>query len=163
MAARRIEDRRALRVLKATPLWLGGLDREYREGSPDVEALRRELTEALVAVDPTQVAVPLGLYHEDHRWASDIATDAAARSGRTGCLVYADWYHVTKPELVAQRAGTLAARYGQLSESPVRQGAEWTKRRSIWRYRSQRRGLSRNVHRWGSRIQERYWFLALSA
>lgn len=161
MATRRQEDRRALGLLRAIPIPMDGLDAEYRKGPPDAPVLIAQLSDKLAALKPAEVMVPLGLYHEDHRWASDIAIRAAADAGYKQCVVYGDWYHSSKPELVGPRISEITKQFGPLADITRRQGSQWTKRRAISRYSSQLKGMGGNAHRWGSRIEERYWSLAL--
>ena len=161
MAARRQEDRRALDLLGAISIPLEGLDREYRSGPPDMPKLVAWVTDKLAALRPAEVMVPLGLYHEDHKHASDVAIRATAAAGYKQCVVYGDWYHATKPELIEPRVAEITEQFGPLADITRRQGSRWSKRQAISRYRSQLKGMGDNVHRWGSRIEERYWSLAL--
>ncbi|MGH3745702.1 MAG: PIG-L family deacetylase, partial [Mycobacteriales bacterium] len=63
IAQRRREDRRALRLLRARPVWLEFRDDAYRDEPLDAAAVRRQVTDVVESLDPSLVAVPLGIRH----------------------------------------------------------------------------------------------------
>jgi LmbE family N-acetylglucosaminyl deacetylase len=66
IAARRAEDRAALALLHARPVWLDFPDDQYG-GSPSVDLLARALDRAIMATGLTTIYLPLGLFHNDHK------------------------------------------------------------------------------------------------
>ncbi|AKM32299.1 hypothetical protein AB870_22650 [Pandoraea faecigallinarum] len=65
MQARRAEDRSALELLGAEPVWLPFLDRQYVEGNtPD--AIAPALKAVMDQYPERRVLSPLGLFHSDH-------------------------------------------------------------------------------------------------
>lgn len=66
IAARRAEDRAALAILHARPVWLDFPDDQYGD-SPSVATLARALERAIIATGLTTIYIPLGLFHNDHK------------------------------------------------------------------------------------------------
>jgi len=66
--ARRAEDRAALEVLGATPVWLDFVEHSYleRERWPTPEQVVDRLTETVAGLEPTAVFAPFGLGNPDH-------------------------------------------------------------------------------------------------
>jgi LmbE family N-acetylglucosaminyl deacetylase len=142
MAARRAEDRAALAVLSARPRWLDFRDAQYGVAlSPDTIA--DELAAAIADSDPTSVAVPLGLFHDDHKTTHEAALRAASRRPRREWLLYADVLYRRIPGLVDQRLAALASA-GRVA-TPLRlRGATHgaLKRAAVKCYPSQLRALA---------------------
>jgi LmbE family N-acetylglucosaminyl deacetylase len=67
---RRREDRAALSVLGAKPCSLEFLDAQYDRPPLDADAIRAALEDTLRVYAPDMIALPLGLFHSDHRLAS---------------------------------------------------------------------------------------------
>lgn len=119
MAARREEDRRALAVLDATPVWLGFVEHQLDESVPpatDAE-IARALDAVLRDLAPTLVLVPFGLANPEHvvvhdaallvrsRW---LAAAAAADGGRSPvwcCYQDVAYHHI--PGQLAWRVASL--------------------------------------------------------
>lgn len=87
VGARRAEDRAALDVLGAEPIWLPFLDSQY-EKSPAVEAIVPVLEAALAHANPATVCIPLGLFHSDHALAHAAALGVFPRHPRWQWLAY---------------------------------------------------------------------------
>ena len=65
IAARRSEDRSALTLLGATPLWLEFRDAQYGP-SPDAAEIGSTLAALIAKLRPRTLVLPLGLFHSDH-------------------------------------------------------------------------------------------------
>jgi LmbE family N-acetylglucosaminyl deacetylase len=156
-AVRREEDRGALGLLRAVPIWLDAPENEYRTGAPDATEWVPLLAAELDPFADRDVLIPLGLHHPDHLLAHRLATAAMEAIGRRSWYLYGDFYHVTLPHLVEPRLAELTAAGDHTEETTLEQGSIRAKRRAIKEYRTQRRGLSMNVHRWGARAEERFW------
>jgi len=81
MAARREEDRRALAVLDATPVWLGFVEHQLDESVPPATAaeIADVLDEALRSLRPTLVLMPFGLANPEHVAVHDAAVLVRSR------------------------------------------------------------------------------------
>jgi LmbE family N-acetylglucosaminyl deacetylase len=165
VAARRLEDERALSVLGAHPCWLDLPDPQY--GS---KPTRRDLAAALAAaVDealPEVVVMPLGLFHDDHILTSDASLDVLRQRPSLVWLVYADAIYRRLPDLVDRRLQALGDSGLVLNEVRVPSGiASHQKRRAVACYRSQISALARS---WDGGVSdafelERYWQVILPA
>jgi LmbE family N-acetylglucosaminyl deacetylase len=161
-AARREEDRAALKELDATPIWLDFCDSQYREPAP-MEDIVAALDAVLQRIAPTKVVVPLGLFHNDHGLASDAALAALARFRNVPWLAYEDAIYRTLPGLVAERLDELAgAGLSAVRVPPVTPVASPRKRAAIACYASQLRALCRpGFPGFGDALApERFWRLA---
>jgi LmbE family N-acetylglucosaminyl deacetylase len=166
VAARRSEDEQALAVLGARPCWLPFPDPQYG-ARPSRRDVAEALSAALDTMSPETVAMPLGIFHDDHILASDAAIEAAfdarRRQAAPTWLVYADAIYRPLPDLVDRRLQELGERGLSLREVDVRFGAASDlKRRAAACYRSQVRALERS---WESGVSdalepERYWQVA---
>jgi LmbE family N-acetylglucosaminyl deacetylase len=155
IAARRAEDRAALAALGATPLWLDFRDEQYGE-TRDTKAITRALGDLLRTLRPAAMCVPLGLFHGDHRRASDAALALVAPG--TLWLAYADAIYRRIPGAVDERLAQLADRgYAFASEDASAAPASVRKREAVLCYRSQHRALrTRSAHD-DVYAPERYW------
>jgi LmbE family N-acetylglucosaminyl deacetylase len=142
MAHRRAEDRAALAMLGARPRWLPFLDAQY--GGPlGVDAIVAGLAATVRACRPDAVAIPLGLFHDDHKTTHEAGLRLAQRWPQLTWLLYAD-------ALYRRIAGLVEARLDQLRAAglaadplpaPARRHDE-LKRRAVACYASQLRALS---------------------
>lgn len=162
VAVRRREDREALEVLRASPCWLNFLDSQYRS-SPALAEVTRKLGRALRRHCGAMVAVPLGLFHDDHKLAHEAALGLIRGSRPRRWLAYAEPVYRTIPGLLEARLDQLA-RKGFRAE-PARPGTEPAaadfKRRAVRAYVSQLRGLGARVRGGYADVfaPERYWTL----
>ena len=108
VAARRLEDARALGLLGAAPRWLDFADGQYGESVP-AAALAEALREALRAARPEAVLYPLGLFHPDHRLAHDAAVAALDGLGVAEAYAYEDVPYRGMPGVLQARLAELAA------------------------------------------------------
>src|SRR5262245_11083259 len=161
MAHRRDEDRAALDILSARPVWLQFLDAQYEVPAAPDEIARRLVVE-IAAAAPDAVLVPMGLWHSDHRLAHEAAVDAMPRCPAVAWLAYEDAIYRTFPgDGLAERRGWLRARGIDAVPLPPGTPASPRKRRSIECYHSQLRALgSPTGPGWSDALEpERYWHL----
>ncbi|HEU4684763.1 MAG TPA: PIG-L family deacetylase [Nitrospira sp.] len=102
MAVRRAEDRAALRLLGARPLWLGFLDDQYRPRHR-LEEVRQAVACLVRDLQPSAVFLPLGLFHADHRAVHEAARQSSAMYPKPGWFVYEDALYRRIPGLVEER------------------------------------------------------------
>ena len=161
VARRREEDREALGVLSARPVWLPFLDAQY-DAPAALDEIAERLAQAIAGAAPDAVVIPAGLWHADHRLAHEAAVAAMPRCRPVRWLAYEDAIYRVFPE------SGLDARRGWLRERgldavPLAPGppASPLKRRSIECYRSQTRALGGPLGPgWGDALEpERYWRL----
>jgi LmbE family N-acetylglucosaminyl deacetylase len=160
IGARRAEDRAALEVLGARPVWLSFLDSQYGD-SPAADAIVPVLESALIDAEPATVCIPLGLFHSDH-----VLTHAAALRLLRRCR---PWRWLAYEEPMYRRVpGALDDRLASLTSAGIaitRFGTEVAppdKPRALACYASQLRALGmpgRPGHA-DALAPERYWALA---
>lgn len=141
--ARREEDRRALAILGAQPRWLPLADSQYA-APPACEEVSRWIESLLPAYPQAPVFFPLGLFHADHRLASEAALRVLARQPQRCWVAYEDALYRRIPGLVAERLGAL--RRAGWQPRPLRfaeaAGAARSKSRAVACYGSQLRALA---------------------
>ncbi len=183
VGARREEDREALRILGATPVWLDFCDSQYGR-PPDPGRLSAALEGAVRAARPTAVFVPLGLFHSDHALTHEAGLAAwrrlsrrprveAGAGGGPACPAVGEggpaWF-LYGDALYRGLAGLVDARIDALARAGVRAVSiritsgrgRGPKRRAVLCYRSQLRAL-RTPGRPGIEdafAAETYWKLA---
>jgi LmbE family N-acetylglucosaminyl deacetylase len=142
MGCRHAEDRAALAVLGARARWLPFRDAQY--GGPlGADAVVAELAAAVRACRPDVVAIPLGLFHDDHKTTHEAGLRLARRWPQVTWLLYADALYRRIAGLVEERLARL--RDAGLGAEPLPPpGAERAelKRRAVACYASQLRALS---------------------
>jgi len=141
MAARRAEDRAALSLLAARPCWLQFRDAQY--GGPlGADAIVGDVAAAIKAWRPATVAIPLGLFHDDHRTTHEAGLRVARRRPDLEWLLYADALYRGITGAVESRTAALAAAGFTLTPLPPATGHASLKRRAVGCYRSQLRALA---------------------
>jgi LmbE family N-acetylglucosaminyl deacetylase len=160
--ARRAEDRTALGVLAAQPVWLPFADAQYGETPRSVE-ITRALRGVLKQTPCDTVVFPLGLFHSDHRLAHGASLALMREGFGVRWLCYEDTFYRCIPGLVRERVDRLA--HGHRIAEPLLNSAGLTsaKRAAVYCYASQLRALS-SAGRPGhldALTAERYWPLAL--
>jgi len=158
---RRDEDRQACGLLHARPIWLDYRDDQYGDNS-DVRTLTASL-DALVATQrPDSVYIPLGLFHADHRRASDAALALIGSNRRDGWYAYEDAIYRRIPGEVESRIATLRRRgYGLVRRDfPADAATQARKVQAVARYRSQLTALSRRPALSDTQAPETYWRIA---
>jgi LmbE family N-acetylglucosaminyl deacetylase len=142
MAARRDEDRRALSLLAAHPLWLQFHDSQYRR-SPSREDLALNLHLVFQTIRPHAIMVPWGLFHSDHILASDACLALRRHFLEPAWFLYEDAIYRRIPDLLSRRIALLRSRglYARLaSVGPNHSGDR--KFDAVSCYRSQLKALT---------------------
>ena len=142
IAARRTEDRSALTLLGATPLWLDFRDAQYGP-SPDAAEIGRSLAALVAKLRPRTLVLPLGLFHSDHDLAHRATIPLVDRAVARAILWYEDAIYRRLPGLVGTRLRQLSiAGFRLRRASPSRAGgASARKRWAVRCYGSQLRAL----------------------
>lgn len=167
MAARRTEDRVAAGILQARPLHLPFLDAQYG-GVEDAETLRQALKKILDNETAATVAVPLGLFHSDHRRVHRACLRLRSDFPQQCWIFYEDVpYRCRDGEVRRQlarlrAAGLTVSAFCPAPAAIVGTDRRWTiKRRAAAAYSSQLRalGVSHCKDAWR---QEHFWFIDLA-
>lgn len=142
MGRRRAEDRAALALLGARARWLPFRDAQYGAPvSPDLVVVR--LAGAIRACRPDAVAIPLGLFHDDHRTTHEAGLRLARRWPQLTWLLYADALYRRIDGLVDERLESLrAAGLVAVPLPPADARRDDVKRRAVACYASQLRALA---------------------
>ncbi len=142
IGARLDEDRRALALLGARPVWLDFLDSQYGH-SPSVEALADALEPALLAARPAAVCFPLGLFHSDHKLVADACLTIAVRRPEIDQLAYEDVLYRGLPHLLEDRFAELSGRGFTFRPAGRSSGEQLArKREAVQQYASQLHALA---------------------
>jgi LmbE family N-acetylglucosaminyl deacetylase len=140
---RQTEDRAALAILGATPVWLNFCDSQY-QASPSRAQVAREVAALLDRSSPGTVLFPLGIFHSDHRLVHDAAMVVAKRRARLHWIAYEDVMYRRIPGVLDDRLRALD-RAG-LDPAPVAvpyaPRAAARKRRAVACYQSQLTALA---------------------
>lgn len=166
VAIRREEDRAAMAVLDAEPVWLDFVDWEYlkRDERATPEQVAAALEPAIAAAAPTAVFAPMGIANPDHELSHDAAVLVRDRMPGVAWFAYEDSGYKHLPGLLAWRVSKLF-RSG-LWPTPAVVAAPpdaERKRRAIYCYTSQIPPLERDhglTTRLSAPVPEQYWQLA---
>lgn len=145
MAARRAEDREALGVLEARPVWLPFLDAQYG-ASPSVVEVAEALHAVIASTGPVSVLAPLGLFHSDHQLAHDACLLVRRGGPLTTWLLYEEAIYRRLDELAVSRLADLRAAGLRMTALATGRPASPRKRRAVAAYRSQLRALAAPGH-----------------
>lgn len=168
VALRREEDRAAMAVLGATPVWLDFPDHQYLEEAqrPTAEQVAPVLEAEVAARRPTAVFIPMGLANPDH-----VVTHAAGLLVRRAhpdlaWFCYEDQGYKHLPGLLAWRVSRMfrSLIWPTPAAVPVAVDPEGRdrKRRAIWCYTSQIPPLERDhglTERLAAGVPEQFWRL----
>jgi len=166
VALRRDEDRAAMAVLGADPVWLDFVDHQYLAPveRADPKEVAVEIERVIDDVRPTAVFLPMGLANPDHVMTHDAGAILAARRDDITWFCYEDSGYKHIPGMLAWRVSKLFA--SNLWPTPMVVPADLDhdrKRRAIECYASQLPPLNRD-HALGTRIggnvPEQHWLLA---
>ncbi len=166
VAARREEDRAALAVLGADPVWLEFPDHQYLEPSdrPTPDDVAPALEAAIEGRRPTAVFIPMGLANPDHAMTHDAALMVRRRHPDWAWFAYEDHGYKHIPGMLAWRVSKLF-RSG-LWPTPAlvpAAGDPDRKRKAIWCYASQIPPLEQDhalAERMDANVPEQFWRLA---
>jgi LmbE family N-acetylglucosaminyl deacetylase len=163
---RRGEDRAAMDVLGASPVWLDFVDHQYL--APADRADPKDVAIAIEAtideVKPTAVFIPMGLANPDHVMTHDAGALLAGRRDDIAWFCYEDSGYKHIPGMLAWRISKLFA--SDLWPTPMVVPAELDherKKAAIECYESQLPPLNRDhslAARIGGDVPEQHWLLA---
>jgi LmbE family N-acetylglucosaminyl deacetylase len=165
MAARREEDRRALAMVGALPLWLDYCDSQYQR-PPPTQMVAAALESTLARHEPDTVVVPLGLFHSDHKLVHEAALITLKRCQRRTWFAYEDTLYRRIPGLLQERLSALLT--AGITATPVAlalRGCKGCKRYAVRCYSSQLRALATpgRLGHLDAFSPEAYWRLAIRA
>lgn len=162
MQSRRQEDRAALRVLGATPVWLDFLDSQYGD-SPPASVVASALSEVLDARRPAAVLYPAGLFHSDHVLVHKALLQIAPSYPQMTWLMYEEASYRCVAGLLQGRLQALLNEGWQATPVPDSSSQGQGKRAALQCYASQLQALQAVVRNGYSDAfaAERYWALQL--
>lgn len=142
MAARCHEDRRALEMLAAEPIWLDFRDRQYGARA-EVDSLAAAFETELVRHRVATVFIPLGLHHADHQRVH-AACIRAMRHDKTSrnWIIYEDAIYRRYAGLVTQKLSELEIDGLRLERVQFAAGSAALKKAAAECYTSQLRALN---------------------
>jgi LmbE family N-acetylglucosaminyl deacetylase len=158
LATRREEDRLALAMLRAAPMWLDHVDSQYGQAD-DEAAIVADITQALAIALPPLVLLPLGLFHSDHLLAHRAALAALGKQPAASVWAYEDALYRRRPGLLQMRLCEL--QQAGLTATPVVASDKPTgplKRTAVEAYASQARAFGEGGLDDAAR-PERFWAL----
>jgi LmbE family N-acetylglucosaminyl deacetylase len=171
VAVRREEDRAALQVLEATPVWLEFSDHQYlaKADRPTPTDVAPSLAEAIAGIAPSSVFLPMGLANPDHVLTHDAGLLAREQLGAvqgssiTAWFCYEEHGYKHIPGLLAWRVATLLKSGLWPTPAIVPIEPDMARKRSaIERYTSQIPPLEREhalSERLAANVPEQYWRL----
>lgn len=161
VARRRDEDRAALALLDARPLWLDFRDDQYGESAPD-DVIAETLARVIERELPDAVHSPLGLFHSDHLRASDASLALVDRFAALDWRVYEDAIYRRIPGAVDARLDALRGRgYAFERDSPTFDAnAGEHKREAVACYGSQLRALAMRAANGDVFAAEAHWVVS---
>lgn len=166
IAARREEDRAAMAVLGAVPVWLDYADHQYLDATvrPRPEAVADPLERAVLDARPTAVFAPMGIANPDHVTTHDAAMIVRDRHPEWAWFAYEDQGYKHLPGLLAWRVSKLFRAAIWPTPAMVPASVDVTgKRRAIGCYRSQLTPLRRDHsldERLDANVPEQFWRLS---
>jgi LmbE family N-acetylglucosaminyl deacetylase len=168
VALRREEDRAAMAVLGAEPVWLDFADHQYLEPAerPTPEEVAPAIARVVAERGPTAVLAPMGLANPDHVVTHDAALLVRHDHPDVAWFCYEDQGYKHLPGLLAWRVAKLfrSLVWPTPAAVPVASGSEaWDRKRdAIWCYASQIPPLERDhglTERMAAAVPEQFWRL----
>lgn len=166
VALRRQEDRAAMEVLGAEPVWLDFPDHQYLDPAdrPKPAEVAPRLDEAITAQAPTAVFVPMGLANPDHVTTHEAALMVRESHPEWAWFAYEDHGYKHIPGMLAWRVSKLfrSGLWPTPALVPVA-AAHDRKRKAIWCYTSQIPPLEQDhalSERLEAHVPEQFWRLA---
>ena len=166
VAVRQEEDREAMALLGALPVWLDHPDHQYLapHDRPTPEVVAPSLEEAIVAADPSAVFVPMGLGNPDHVVTHEASLLVRERHLDLAWFCYEDHGYKHIPGLLSWRVARLLRSRPWATPAIIPHTPdEELKRRVIYCYRSQIGPLDAEhalSQRLGGHVPEQFWRLA---
>ena len=166
VAARRGEERAAMAVLGADPVWLDFADHQYlaEADRPTASEVAPSLEEAITDKEPTAVFVPMGLANPDHVLTHEAALLVRALHQEWSWFAYEDHGYKHIPGLLAWRVSKLFRSGLWPTPALVPVAADFArKRKAIRCYTSQIPPLERDhalSERLDANVPEQFWRLA---
>ena len=151
------EERQALQCVGSTGQALGFIDSQYRQGRDEsVTPLAERLLHALAGLSADRVALPLGLFHDDHLRVSEAGLQAWQACPGVSWFFYEDVPYRNRSGAVQDRLAQLRDRGVELTPAQL-ETEPAGKAEAVAAYASQLRGLGG----WpGDGQAERYWRVA---
>lgn len=173
VATRQDEDRAAMASMQATPVWLDFPDHQYLapEDRPTPDQVAPALEEALVALDPSAVFLPLGLANPDHVLTHDAGLlvrsallDRGTDPEAPAWFCYEDAGYKHLPGMMAWRISKLfrSGLWPTPAVVPIQPDMD-RKRKAIGEYTTQIGPLEQDhllTERLAANVPEPYWRLA---
>ena len=166
VAVRQEEDRAAMHVLGATPVWLDFPDHQYltKDQRPKPPPVADALEAALVAAGATAVFLPMGMANPDHVLTHNAGLLVRERHPELAWFCYEDHGYKHLPGMLAWRVATLlkAGIWPTPAMVPIELDVE-RKRKAIWCYTSQIPPLEQDhalTQRIAANVPEQFWRLA---
>jgi LmbE family N-acetylglucosaminyl deacetylase len=166
VGVRREEDRAAMEVLGADPVWLDFPDHQYLAPAdrPRPEEVAPTLEAAIAAQAPAAVFVPMGLANPDHVMTHEAALIVRLRRPEWAWFAYEDHGYKHLPGMLAWRVSKLfrSGLWPTPALVPVATDTE-VKRKAIWCYASQIPPLEQDhalTERLDANVPEQFWRLA---
>lgn len=166
VAVRREEDRAAMAVLGAKPVWLEFADHQYlaRADQPRAEVVAPALEGAILAAGATAVFLPMGLGNPDHVMTHDAGRILVAAHPELAWFCYEDHGYKHIPGLLAWRVAKLfrSGLWPTPALVPLDLDME-RKRKALFCYTSQIPPLERDhalSDRLAANVPEQMWRLA---
>jgi LmbE family N-acetylglucosaminyl deacetylase len=166
VAVRREEDRAAMAVLGATPVWLEFPDHQYlrKDRRPKAAAVAPALERAIADAEATAVFLPMGLANPDHVLTHDAGRLLIDGHPEWSWFCYEDHGYKHLPGMLAWRVAKLfrSGLWPTPAIMPIDLDTE-RKRKAIWCYTSQIPPLERDhalSERLEANVPEQFWRLA---
>jgi LmbE family N-acetylglucosaminyl deacetylase len=161
VSLRREEDRNALGILSATPLWLDFQDSQY-DAAPSPDGLANVMADLVDSMDPATILFPAGLFHSDHALVHRAMLGIRPRYPDRTWLMYEEALYRCIPRLLQDRLAALLRDGIEVTPIVERDNARMTKKHeAIHAYPSQLRALEHTIKRGYADLfaPERYWRL----
>lgn len=135
------ENRYALELLGCSGIELGLPDDQYVDDwEPYTPELRASLVCALRDLHPTQVVIPLGLFHADHIRVSDMLLSLIGQFPCSVWMAYEDVPYRARPDAVSKRL-SLIRQHGFEAHRAASPWRSDRKSRAVFAYGSQLKGF----------------------
>ncbi len=166
VAVRQEEDRAAMAVLGAEPVWLDFPDHQYlaKKDRPRPEQVAPALEQAILDAGATSVFAPMGIANPDHVMTHEAAMIVRDRHPDLAWFCYEDHGYKHLPGILAWRVAKLfrSGRWPTPAIVPIDLDPE-PKRKALWCYTSQLPPLQQDHaldNRLEANVPEQFWRIA---